>query len=56
MLHVKFQDHSTSSSREENFEGFYHILAWRSSWSCDLDHSYKLSFPIPKEASDEIWL
>ena len=31
------------------FEGFYHIWAWRPSWSCDLDHLYKLSFPLPKE-------
>ena len=32
------------------FKGFYHIWAWRPSWSCDLDHLYKLSFPLPKEA------
>ena len=32
------------------FEGFYHICAWRPSWSCDLDRLYKLSFPLPKEA------
>ena len=30
-----------------------HILAWRPSWSCDLDHSNKLSFPAPKEAPYE---
>ena len=24
------------------------------SWSCDLDHLYKLSFPLPKEAPHEI--
>ena len=29
---------------------FYHIWAWRPSWSCDLDHLYKLSFPLPKDA------
>ena len=23
----------------------YHIWAWRPSWSCDLDHLYKLSYP-----------
>ena len=22
------------------------ILSWRPSWSCDLDHSYKLLFPL----------
>ena len=27
------------------FEGFYHIWAWRPSWSCDLDHDNKFSFP-----------
>ena len=27
------------------FKAFYHIWAWRPSWSCDLDHLYKLSFP-----------
>ena len=29
---------------------FYHIWAWRPSWSCDLDHLYKLLFPLPKDA------
>ena len=24
-------------------------MAWRPSWSCDLDDLYKLSFPLPKE-------
>ena len=38
------------------FKGFYHIWAWRPSWSCDLDHLYKLSFPLPKEAPHKIWL
>ena len=38
------------------FKGFYHIWAWRPSWSCDLDHFYKLSFPLPKEAPHKIWL
>ena len=36
MLNAKFQDHMTISSV---FEGFYHIWAWRPSWSCDLDNS-----------------
>ena len=26
---------------------FYNIWAWRPAWSCDFDHLYKLSFPIP---------
>ena len=31
------------------FKGFYHIWAWRPSWSCDFDNLCKLSFPLPKE-------
>ena len=38
------------------FKGFYHIWAWRPSWSCDLDLLYKLSSPLPKEAPHKIWL
>ena len=56
MLHAKFQDHRIAGSGEEDFKGFYHIWAWRPSWSCDLDHLYKLSFPLPKEAPHKIWL
>ena len=41
---------------EKIFEGFYHIWAWRPSWSCDLDHLYKRWFPLPKEAPHKIWL
>ena len=47
MLHAEFQDHRTSGSGED-FYGFYHIWAWRPSWSCDLDHLYKLYFPFPR--------
>ena len=50
MLHAKFQDHRTSGSGEEDF---YYI--WWLSWSCDLDHLYRLSFPLTKEAPNEIW-
>ena len=28
------------------FKGFYHIWAWRPSWSCDLDHLYKVLFSL----------
>ena len=48
MLHAKFQDHRTSGSGEEDFKCFYYIWAWRPSWSYDLDHLYKLSFPFPR--------
>ena len=56
MLHAKFYEHRTIKSVGEDFEGFYHIWAWRPSWSCDLNHLYKISFQLPKEAPDEIWL
>ena len=41
---------------EKIFEGFYHIWAWRPSWSCDPDAANKISFPLPKEAPHKIWL
>ena len=57
MLHAKFQDHETSGTGEEDFLRFLpYIWAWRPSWSCDLDHLYKLSFPLPKEAPHKILL
>ena len=49
MLQAKFQDHRTSDSGKEVFKAFYHIWAWCLSWSCNLGHLYKLSFPIPKK-------
>ena len=36
------------------FKGFYHIWAWRPSWSTDRDHFSNLLFPHPKEAPYEI--
>ena len=33
---------------------FYHIWAWRPSWSCDLDAANKLPLPLPKEAPRKI--
>ena len=33
---------------------FYHIWAWRPSWSCDPDFMIKLSMPLPKEAPHKI--
>ena len=55
MQHFKFQDHSTTDSGEEDFLRFYHILAWWTSRSCDLDHLYTLSFPLPKAGKHKIW-
>ena len=37
-------------------EDFYHIWAWRPSWSYDHDHLKKLLFPWPMEAPYKIWL
>ena len=30
------------------FEGFYHIWAWRQSWSCDQQHILNFNFHVPK--------
>ena len=38
-----------SAPENKNFEGFYHIMEWQPSWSCDPDAANKLSFPLPKE-------
>ena len=35
------------------FKGFYHIWAWRPSWSCDLDHLYKYFVPPSQGGSTE---
>ena len=37
-------------SRKRILKGFYHIWAWRPSWSCDQDHLNKLLLPNPKES------
>ena len=42
--------------RRRFFKGFYHIWAWRPSWSCDLDFLYTHWFPLPINASYRIWL
>ena len=39
-----------------NLKGFYHIWAWRPSWSCDPDAANKISLGVPKEAPHKIWL
>ena len=56
MLHAKFQDHRTLVLEKMIFKAVYYILTWRAYWSCDLDHIYKLSFPLPKEARHKFWL
>ena len=48
MLHAKFQDLGLLVLRKKIYKGFYHIWACQPSWSCDLYHLYKLSFPFPR--------
>ena len=55
MLHAKFQDHGTFDSGED-FRRFYHIWMWWPSWSCDMDHLYKLLFPLPTKAPHDLAL
>ena len=56
MLHTKFRENRPAGFGEAFLKGFYHIWAWRPSWSCDPDAANKLSFPLPKEAPHKIWL
>ena len=55
MLHTKFQNHRPSGSGEEDFLMFLLFIAMAAILSCDLDHSYKLSFSLPKNAPREVW-
>ena len=57
MLHTKFRENWPAGSGERKFlSGFYHIWAWRPSWSCDLDFAIKLSSPLPMDAPHKISL
>ena len=57
MLHTKFHENWPVGSGEEDFlVFFYHIWAWRPSWSCDLDFTIKLSSPLPMDAPHKISL
>ena len=46
MLHTKFRGNRPAGYREEDFDGFYHIGAWRLSWSCNQSHV--IGFPLPE--------
>ena len=50
MLHTKFRGNPSVGSGVENFlKGFYHIWAWRPSWSCDPDAANKIfRSPYPR--------
>ena len=55
MLHTKFRGNRPAGSREEDLlKGFYHIWAWRPSWSCDQNIANKISMPLRKEAPHKI--
>ena len=57
MLHIKFHENRSAGSGEEDFlSGFYHIWAWRPTWSCDLDFPIKLLSPLPMDAPYKISL
>ena len=57
MLHTKFRGNPPAGSGRIRFlKGFYHIWAWRPSWSCDPNAANKIMFPLPKEAPHKIWL
>ena len=51
----RFSPKASSVLEKKIFKGFYHIWAWRPSWSMDHDHFSNFSFPQPKEAPYEIW-
>ena len=53
MLNTKLHENRLVGSGEE---GFYHIWAWRPSWSCDLVFEIKLSSPLPMDAPHKISL
>ena len=55
MTYAKIQPQASSVLEKKIFKGFYHIWAWRPSWSMDRDHFSNFSFPQPKEAPHEIW-
>ena len=55
MLHTKSQYHWPSGSGEEDFlKDIYHIWAWRSSWSCDLNILYTFWLIYHKESSRSV--
>ena len=57
MLHTKFHENRPAGSGEEDFwVFFYHIWAWRPSWSWDLNFAIKLSSPLPMDAPHKISL
>ena len=56
MLHTKFRGNRPAGSGEEDFLRFLPYMGVAAILVIDLDHLYKLSFPLPKEAPHKIWL
>ena len=54
-LMQRFSPKASLVLEKKIFKGFYHIWAWRPSWSINRNHFSNLSFPQPKEAPYEIW-
>ena len=54
MLHTKFREKPLPVLEKKIFSGFYHIWAWRPSWSCDVDFAIKLSLSLPMDAPHKI--
>ena len=54
MLHTKSKATGLLVLEKKILEGFYHIWAWRPSWSFDQDRLNKLSFPHPMKSPYEI--
>ena len=50
MLHAKFQNHRPSGSEEEEVFAIYN----HSGHLGYLDHLYKLSFPLPNDATHKV--
>ena len=54
-LMQRFSPKASSVLEKKIFKGFYHIWAWRPSWSTNRDRFSNLLFPLSKEAPYEIW-
>ena len=48
MVNTKFRGNRPAGSGEEDLSGFYHIRAWRPSWSCNMDFAIKLKMPLQR--------
>ena len=56
MIHTKFRENLPACTAEEDFLRFLPYMGVAAILVMSLDHLYKLSFPLPKEAPHKIWL